>query len=258
MRILDIEGEKTRLSLTTLSKHNCITECVLFSLEVFDLAENNLVELPTMFSVPVLPVSKDSIPRQDDLLRFPYLRGIQIPSIDSEIGLLIGSDVPKALEPQEVRVSQGQGPFATRTVFGWTVNGPLGRMGGAQPSANFMRADQELTQQFRMFCNWEFCDSIYDDRPAMSREDTRALTTMKESICLKKGHYEIALPWREDVPCLPNNRTLAEHRLKLLHRRLLRNPELHSKYSSFMDSLFENGHARRVPENLLEHPVGLV
>ena len=99
-RILDIEREKTRLSLTPLGKHNCITECVLFSLEVFDLAENNLVELPTVFSVPVLPVSKDSIPRQDDLLRFPYLRGIQIPSIDSEIGLLIGSDILKALEPQ--------------------------------------------------------------------------------------------------------------------------------------------------------------
>ena len=73
-----------------------------------------------------------------------------------------------------MRVSQGQGPFATRTVFGWTVNGPLGRMGGAQPSANFIRADQELTQQFRMFCNWEFCDSIYDDTPAMSKEDCAA------------------------------------------------------------------------------------
>ena len=81
---------------------------------------------------------------------------------------------------------------------------------------------------------------------------------MKESISLKKGHYEIALPWREDVPCLLNNRTLAEHRLKLLRTRLLRNPELHSKYSSFMNSLFVNGHARRVPENRLEHPVGPV
>ena len=81
---------------------------------------------------------------------------------------------------------------------------------------------------------------------------------MKESICLKKGHYEIALPWRENVPCLLNNRTLAEHRLKLLRRRLLRNPELHSKYSSFMNSLFVNGHALRVPENRLEHPVGPV
>ena len=55
-----------------------------------------------------------------------------------------------------------------------------------------------------------------------------------------------------------NNRTLAEHCLKLLRRRLLRNPELHSKYSSFMDSLFENGHARQVPENRLKHPVGPV
>ncbi|XP_015761459.1 PREDICTED: uncharacterized protein LOC107340608 [Acropora digitifera] len=131
-------------------------------------------------------------------------------------------------------------------------------MGGAQPSANFMRTDQEPTQQFGMFCNWEFCDSIYDYKPAMSKEDSRALTTMKESICLRKGHYEIALPWREDVPCLLNNRTLAEHCLKLLRRRLLRNPELHWKYSSFINSLFVKGHARRGPENQLEHPVGPV
>ena len=60
------------------------------------------------------------------------------------------------------------------------------------------------------------------------------------------------------LDCLPNNRTLAEHRLNFLPRRLLRNPELHSKYSSFMESLFENGHVRRVPENRLEHPVGPV
>ena len=45
---------------------------------------------------------------------------------------------------------------------------------------------------------------------------------------------------------------------RTLRRRLLRNPELHSKYSSFTDSLFENGHARQVPENRLEHPVGPV
>ena len=60
----------------------------------------------------------------------------------------------------------------TRTVFGWTVNVPLGKMGGAQPSANFMRANQELTQQFRMLCDWEFRDAIYDYKSAMSKEDT--------------------------------------------------------------------------------------
>ena len=82
-----------------------------------------------MFSVPSLPVSNDSIPTQEDVISFPYLRDLQTRTIDSDIGLLIGCDVPKALEPHETRVSQGQGPFATRTIFGWTVNGPLVRMG---------------------------------------------------------------------------------------------------------------------------------
>ena len=258
MQSLGIDGERTQLSLNTLGSHNCVTDCALFSLEVFDLEENNFVELPTVFSVPGLPVSKESIPRQEDVTRFPYLRDIQIPTIKTEVGLLIGNDVPKALEPREVRMSQDQGPFAIKTVFGWTINGPLGRFGASQPSVNFIRADKELSQQFRMFCNWESCDSVYDDKPAMSKEDAQALAIMENSICLKNGHYEIALPWREAIPQLPNNRPLAEHRSKLLRRRLLKNPDLKSKYSSFMDDLLRNGHARRVPKNRLEHPVGAV
>ena len=197
---LGIEGEKTRLSLTTLSKQNCITSCNLFTLEVFDLDENYFVELPSVFSVPSLLVSKDSIPTQEDVISFPYLRDLQIQTIDSDIGLLIGCDVPKALEPHETRLSQGQGPFATRTIFGWTVNGPLVRMGQPQPVCNFVKADEELNRQFRTFCDWEFSDSICVSKPAMSKEDKRALSIMRESICLKEGHYQIDLPWKTMCP----------------------------------------------------------
>ena len=55
------------------------------------------------------------------------------------------------------------------------------------------------------------------------------------------------------MPCLPNNRAMAKHRLKLLCRRLLKNPGLRSKYSAFMDNLFENKHAQMVPKTPLEH-----
>ena len=89
-------------------------------------------------------------------------------------------------------------------------------------------------------------------------EDAQALAIMENSVFLKSDHYEIALPWKEAVPQLLNNRLLAEHRLKLLRRRLLKNPDLQSKYSSFMDDLLRNGHARRVPKDRLEHPVGAV
>jgi len=50
---------------------------------------------------------------------------------------------------------------------------------------------------------------------------------------------------------------MAEHRLKLLRKRLLKNPDLCSKYSAFMDSLFENRHAQMVPRSALEHTAGV-
>lgn len=73
-------------------------------------------------------------------------------------------------------------------------------MGQPQPVCNFVKADEELSQQFRMFCNWEFSDSICVDKPAMSKEDKHALSIMKESICLKDGHYQIDLPWKTMCP----------------------------------------------------------
>ena len=46
--------------------------------------------------------------------------------------------------------------------------------------------------------------------------------------------------------------------MKLLRRRLLKDQELLTKYSSFIDDLLKNGHARRVPGDRLDHPVGAV
>ena len=82
-----------------------MTECRVFKLEVFDLNTQNFVELPTVFSTPQLPVSKNSIPQQEDVSKYPYLKGIQLPKIDTNIGQLIGNDVPKAPQPKQVIAS---------------------------------------------------------------------------------------------------------------------------------------------------------
>ena len=87
------------------------TECRVVSLEVFDLDENNFVELPRVFS------------------RWSHLKDVKIDKIDAPIGNLIGNDAPRALEPKEVKECQERGPYAVRTIFGWTINGPLGRSG---------------------------------------------------------------------------------------------------------------------------------
>lgn len=58
-------------------------------LEACDLEENALVDLPTVFSTPILPVSPGNIPRQEDIVRRPHLHGICLPQVDAQVGLLI-------------------------------------------------------------------------------------------------------------------------------------------------------------------------
>ncbi len=57
--------------------------------------------------------------------RWPYLKDVGLPSIEAEIGLLIGANVPEIMEPWQVISSKDNGPFAVRTKLGWTVNGAL-------------------------------------------------------------------------------------------------------------------------------------
>ncbi|KAI2651225.1 Replicase polyprotein 1a [Labeo rohita] len=53
------------------------------------------------------------------------LQTVHLPEIEAGIELLIGTNVPKALEPLEVIRSVNDGPYAIRTMLGWTVNGPV-------------------------------------------------------------------------------------------------------------------------------------
>ncbi|XP_059930142.1 filamin-A-interacting protein 1-like [Gadus macrocephalus] len=76
-----------------------------------------------------MPVHKGNIPHQNDINQWHHLKNIHLPELDCEIELLIGSDVPKALEPLQVIRSVGDGPYAVKTMLGWTVNGPLGGKG---------------------------------------------------------------------------------------------------------------------------------
>ena len=173
---LELKGTKTKLSLTTLQGENSPTECSLVSLEAYDISEENVVQLPMVYSRPSLPISPDAIANQEDVERWPYLKGIKIPRIEAEIGLLIGSDVPEALQPKETRESQNGGPFATRTTLGWVINGPLDRDKLKVPTANFIQADTTLDQQFQEFCNREFQLHHFSDA---SRQRYGAVTYLR-------------------------------------------------------------------------------
>ena len=249
---LGATGGRAMLSLTTMDSDNVKSESLVVNLEVSDLQGHNVVELSNVFSRVKLPVTVDDMPVQSDVERWCYLKEIDLPCIDADIELLIGSDVPKLLEPHEVLRSEDGGPYAVRTLLGWTINGPLGRPSKSSRTANRIQSHAVLDQQFVRFCEMEFNDSQFSIEKGLSQDDKRALAIMEESAKLRGCHYEIALPWKVFPPDLPNNKIVAEHRLGLLKKRLLKDLELHRKYSLFMEDLFDKGHEQKVPEDQRE------
>ena len=138
-----------------------------------------------------------------------------------------------------------------QTIFGWVMNGPLGRKGNQTPTANFIQGDAQLSQQFQQFCNCEFSDLIYETKSSMSQNNQRALKIMKHTIKIMNGHYEMALPWRSYPPCLQNRKSLAQHCLGLLKKRLERDPIMFTKYKDFMTDLLRKGYAKGVHDQHL-------
>ena len=71
-----------------------------------------------------IPVSAACV----DLARYDHLAGLKIclPT-DGRVQLLIGQDNAEALLPLEVSRGEKGEPFAVRTIFGWSVNGPAGQ-----------------------------------------------------------------------------------------------------------------------------------
>ena len=92
-----------------------------------------------------IPVSKENIPTKKDLERWPYLSRIQLDEIDADIELLIGIDVPKAMEPWEIINSEGNGPYAVKTLFGWVGNGPLSSCSAVELGPNVVLALRSIT-----------------------------------------------------------------------------------------------------------------
>ena len=93
---LGIHANECDLSLTTTEDENTKSESMVASLEVMDLEDNVMVEMPTVFSRKKLNIPLGRISKQADVDRWPHLHGIKLPKkIISNICLLIGLDVPE-------------------------------------------------------------------------------------------------------------------------------------------------------------------
>lgn len=250
---LGIKGIETTISLTTMEKRNSIINSSMIQhLEVSDLDENSLLDLPLIYTTSDIPVTSKDIPIQEDVDQWPHLQGVQLPVVDAQIGILIASDVPKALEPLVVINSENGGPYATKTLLGWAINGPLLRQNKTQGIGSFLvNADVKLNQVVMDAINRDFNESISDVKTEMSQEEAQFMASVRSTATLNNAHYVVALPFKNPDCRMPNNKEQVEQRARWLRQKFLRNPQLFEDYKLFIDSLLSKSYARKVPTERL-------
>ncbi|CAG2235127.1 unnamed protein product [Mytilus edulis] len=256
VRFLNVEGKRTQINLLTMGQEKVVDSSVISGLEVCDINGNNAISLPPIFTRPNLPVSRKDIVSSNDLQNWPHLCDVPLNRVNCDVGLLIGINVPRAMEPWDVITSVNNSPFAMKTLLGWVINGPLDvvntdQVVGMFVSSNRITANQifpSLEDQLRNHFKYDFSERTIDDENEPSKEDKQFLDIVSKSSSLVNGHYVIDLPFKSKDVQMPNNRKQAEQRLIALSKRFTQDHDFHKQYVTFMDKVINEGYAIRVPE----------
>eukprot|EP00794_Sanderia_malayensis_P000717 gene717-16395_t len=82
-----------------------------------------------------------------------------------------------------------------------------------------MSLQDDTCEQMLRFFNCAFDQSACNKR-GMSVSDKKALKILEGSLQVSDGHYQMAIPWKAENPCLPNHRVMTEKRLEYLSKGL--------------------------------------
>lgn len=108
---LHVTRKITNIVVSTMTQRKSVNTSILANLEVGDIHGKNWIKLPTLFTQEEMPISTSAVPKEEFIHQQPHLCDITLPSIDAEIGLLIGNNVPLALEPLEIINSHVMDPM---------------------------------------------------------------------------------------------------------------------------------------------------
>ncbi|XP_028412945.1 uncharacterized protein LOC114535824 [Dendronephthya gigantea] len=277
MKKLGIDGVNTHLQLNTMHGTEVITTQKVTGLKIENPERTTQVELPKVYCRDDIPSKRNEIPRPEMAAEWTHLadlsKRVHPYQPNLEIGLLIGSNCPKAIKPREVIPGNDSDPYAIRTVLGWGIIGLIRKINqtvAEQPDVLCNRIEvQEIGKERkpdisfvpetqvkeiidpssinRMF-EMDFNENNTIVRKSFSRDDQMFMDKVSKGIHHRSdGHYEIPLPFREDDLELPNNKKLAAYRLRNLKSRFDKDERYKEDYVKFMNEMIKKGHAEKIP-----------
>ena len=186
--------------------------------------------------------------------QWPHLQGIAFHQLGSRpiVDLLIGLDCADLhYSFKDIRGEPGE-PITRLTPLGWTCVGALSQIDSSNVTTNFIRTYfiseqvtvEEVNTVLRQF--WEIDSSGITDLPFVSKEEQLLLEKSEKSIKFTEGHYQIALPWKQEMLQLPNNYRMALNRLENLERRLKKSPQTAVAYGEVIANHLKKGYIRKI------------
>ena len=130
---IGIKGRKSKLNVKTLTGETSKDSVMIDGLIISGINSKTSkpmqwIEVKRAYSQQTLPVEKEEIATPDKIAKWDYLKPIMeelTPQDNIDVGMLIGANCMKALEPLEIISSRSGGPYAFRTKLGWCIVGPI-------------------------------------------------------------------------------------------------------------------------------------
>ena len=275
---LNLKGTPTTISMSTLFEANSlISTSVIRNLSVRGFNEAASVKIPSAFSRDALPINSSHIPTRSLVEGIPYLAHLKdkfLPLQDIDVGLLIGFNIQESQDPLSIINSQGGGPFAMKTVLGWSISGRLDSSVCSVSSSVLSHrvltsvgdADSPVEFVVPSHCKEvinpsdcvkalerDFADDSPSDSKSYSVSEKKFLDILSSEVYQDSdSHVTMPLPFKDSSVPVLNSRAVSYRRFEYIKSRLKSDPNFRKHYIDFMTELFEKGYAEEIPDSELD------
>ena len=238
---------REKLHLNTFGSDTFATRtCDVVHLSLQGPGRSDTIEITACTS----PTICSSLPTLVDVTKYAHLTDLELADHCDEqsngpIDVLIGSNYYWSVVTSEM-VKGDSGPVAVNSIFGWLLSGPVNRVDyssinhthvvitDAMDGAPTDQQDNLLSKALKRFWDSETI-GIHD-----STTDEASNLFLPE-INFDGTRYEVSLPWKDEHPDIPDHLHLCYERLKYLHQRLLRKPNILQEYNNIITEQLNRG-----------------
>ena len=185
------------------------------------------------------------------------MRGVPFPRLakGNKIDVLLGADNYELMYSMKEVTGGPNGPCARLCLLGWTAIGKIQerdmkkghdtgfyhmfrlQIEGKEPTLK-EKNDSELNSLLKCFWDLERV-GIISTAPQLTPEHKLAWDKVNKSLKFNGQHYNVAVPWRDERPPLPNNLPMAKKRLMSTERKLMKDKEVAVSYQQVLNDYLD-------------------